>query len=163
MAYLVIADLIARFGADELTQRADRAVPRLVTPAMLIAFVAGDTSGLGSDELAAVEAVAATLQGVIGDAVSTVDGYLAARYALPLSPVPASVSRYTADIARYYLYDDNATETIQKRYDAAMAYLRDVASGKAALGSAENAELPAQNPARLVQVSARPRVFGRDE
>lgn len=66
---------------------------------------------------------------VENEAASLVDGYLAAKYALPLVTVPPIVQALTADVARYRLWDERAPEEVRRRYEDALAQLRDIARG----------------------------------
>lgn len=162
MAYITPTELLLRFDAEEMAQRADRGVPRRVSRDMMVAMAAGaDVSGWPVEGIASTTAALAVIQRSIDDAVSVIDGYLAARYQVPLSPAPASVSRYASDIARYYLYDDAATETVQKRHDDAIAFFRAVAAGKASLGPDAETPAPAASGGGSVQMVSSPSVFGR--
>lgn len=67
------------------------------------------------------------------DAASLVDGYLAARYTLPLVVVPEIVIGLTADITRYRLWDQRAPDEVRRRYEDALAQLRDIAAGRLSL------------------------------
>lgn len=67
------------------------------------------------------------------DASSLVDGYVGTRYALPLATVPAIVVGWTLDITRYKLYDERAPDEVRRRYEDALAQLRDLARGVVAL------------------------------
>lgn len=62
-----------------------------------------------------------------------IDGYLAARYALPLAAVPAMLKAWALDIVRFRLWDDAAPEEVRRRYEDALAQLRDLARGVIAL------------------------------
>ncbi|MDO8932926.1 MAG: DUF1320 domain-containing protein [Rhodocyclaceae bacterium] len=160
MTYATPTDLLSRFGAEEIAQRADRSIPRLVTAGLLTAAAAGgDLSGYTAGERAAVAAVLALVNGALTDADSDIDGYVATRYAVPLAPVPPVIKRLACDLARYYLYDDQATETIQTRRDAAVSQLRDVAAGKLSLGEPVN-NSPVQGGA--VEMTSAPSVWRRD-
>ena len=78
----------------------------------------------------------------------TINGYISARYALPLAPVPAVLQRVAADLARYYLYDDQVTDPVKARYEAAVKLLRDVSSGAVSLGAdAATGQQPATSAA----------------
>lgn len=74
----------------------------------------------------------AVLEQALGDADSLINGYLAPRYALPLTGYRAPV-RQACDIAMYYLLGTKIHESAQTRYDQAVAYLRDIARGLASL------------------------------
>lgn len=134
--YVTAADLAARFGAAELAQVADRGTPRDVTPELLELALAGDPlAGWAASDVAAVGAALAVLDTALADAQSALDGYLSTRYTTPLPTVPLLVKRLVADLARYYLHGDRATEPIRRAYDAAIALCRDIGAGKLAFGS----------------------------
>jgi phage gp36-like protein len=109
MAYIDKAAMILLFGEPELVQLTDRA----------------GTAG------AIVDAV---LNLAMTNAESEADSYLGSAYALPLPTVPAVLQTMVGDIARYRLYDNRATEEVQKRYDRAVSWLRDVSKGVVSLG-----------------------------
>lgn len=159
MPYILATDLLTRFGAEELAQVADRDTPRLVTADLLSAAAAGtDMTGWSDADVDAVSKVMASIEQAIEDAQSAIDGYLSGRYGTPMATPPAVVKRLACDIARYYLYDDHATETVQKRYDAAISFFRDVSAGKVTLGSEAQATQPSGGIVELVTAD---RVFSR--
>lgn len=113
MAYCTQADLVLRFGTDELVQLTDK-----------------------DGELGAVDT--GVLEQAIADADAEIDGYLAdGGYTLPLSTVPARIKRHSCAIARYYLYDNRRPDVVQQGYDRALNWLEGVASGKIKLGDEE--------------------------
>lgn len=132
MAYLTKPDFEARFGADELLALTDR-----------------DGLGVVGDAVFAQAAL---------DAQAEVDVYLAARYALPLASVPAVLVQLCADIARYRLWADRASEEVRKRYEDVLRLLRQIASGAVALGVASSAVAQGQPHAAAPQ-----RVFNGGE
>lgn len=132
MAYATQQDLVERFGTQELAQLTDPA------------------AGVTIDAVAVSRA--------LGDADAEIDSYLGARYALPLAAVPAVLVRVAADIARYYLWDDAAPDTVRERYKAAVALLKQLAGGATVLAGTPGLEPAAGSIA--VQVSARTRQFG---
>ncbi|CDI04308.1 conserved hypothetical protein [Candidatus Competibacter denitrificans Run_A_D11] len=108
MTYATQTHLEDAFGAVEIRQIADR-------------------DGSGAADAAAIEAV-------LTRADAMIDGYLAGRYALPLvAPYPPIIVGTACDLARYWIFDDAAPEEVRKRFEFAMAWLKDVASGKAVL------------------------------
>lgn len=134
--YATTTDFLDRFDAEEIAQRADRATPRLVTADLLkLAAAAGDLSGYTAPEQAAAADALALVTRALTDASDAIDGYLAGRYAVPLASPPQAIGRIACDLARYFLYDDQATDTVQKRHDAAVQFCRDVAAGKVSLGA----------------------------
>lgn len=92
----------------------------------------------GEDEVAQRESVlpAGAVDRALGDADAEIDGYLAGRYSVPVSPVPARLTAIAAQIARYGLLGDAATEVARKGYEDARAWLRDVQSGRALVDGA---------------------------
>lgn len=70
-----------------------------------------------------------TLARACSDATSLIDGYLSARYSLPLLAVPSIVIGWAADIARYRLWDDHAPEEVRRRYEDALAQLKLLSQG----------------------------------
>jgi phage gp36-like protein len=75
----------------------------------------------------------------IDDASALIDGYVAGRYPLPLAEVPVILKRIARDLVRYSL-DVDPNETVIKRRDEAVSYLKDLAQGKATLGVPQAAE-----------------------
>ena len=110
MAYATLSDLVARFGEEELLQLTDRA---------------------------RVDAIDSTaVDAALADAGALIDGYLAQRYALPVSPVPALLTRVAADLARHALHGNAATDAVRAAHDEALKILRDLSAGRAALPGA---------------------------
>lgn len=114
--YCTEEQFTARFGEKELEQ-----------------LLPGEGAGPKEETGRTYEAAAA-------DADAIIDSYLAARggITLPLSePVPARILELAADLTRYKLYDDVRHEekpsAIVARYNAAIAFLRDVSRGLAAI------------------------------
>ncbi|WP_273792382.1 gp436 family protein [Brucella anthropi] len=78
------------------------------------------------------EAIASALDFASRD----VDGYLSARYPLPLPTCPVVLKSPTVDIAVYKLANRHValTNTIEDRYKYAIRFLERLADGKAGLG-----------------------------
>ena len=77
----------------------------------------------------------------IEDADSEIDGYLSKCFAVPLSPVPDVIRKYSVDIALYNLYSRrNETFSIEvrpirvERYNAAIKYLQNACKNGSSLG-----------------------------
>lgn len=109
MPYCTLTNLIDRYGETELIQLTDR------------------TGGGVVDQ--------DVIDQAISDADAVIDGHLAGRYTLPISPVPAILVGYACDLARERLYKDAAPELIIKRGDDARRFLVMVAQGKVSLGA----------------------------
>lgn len=136
MTYATQQNLTDRFGEDELIQLTDR------------------------DNLGAINAT--VVNRALADADATINGYLAARYTLPLSnPVPEMLERLACDIARYALFEDQVTEIVEKRYKDAIALLRDVSAGRAELGISDTGNKPVSNATE--QISSTTPVWRRTE
>lgn len=136
MSYTTATALLTRFDADEIAQRSDRLVPRRVSGELLMAVASsGDLSGYDPADVAQAGVAMIRLQRALDDARDTIDSYISARYQLPLVPVPAILERIASDLARFYLYDDTATDQVKERNTAAMKLLADVRDGKAQLGA----------------------------
>lgn len=134
-AYATVLDLVGRYGADELAQRTDRRLPRLVTGQMLqTAAEGGDLSGLEDEQQAAIAASLVVLEQALNDASAMVDGYISSRYPVPLTSAPEVLKRLTCELARFNLYEDACPEHIEKRNASAIKTLRDIADGTLSLG-----------------------------
>lgn len=118
--YASSAQMVARFGEDELVSLTDR----------------DGTAGA---------IVARVLDVALNDATALINGYLAGRYTLPLPTPPAMLERLCCDIARYGLYDNGASEQVSKRFDDAVRFLEKVAAGKITLGITTQGESPVSN------------------
>ncbi len=135
MTYATQQNLIDRFGEDELIQLTDR------------------------QHLGVIDAT--VVSRALADADARINGYLAVRYSLPLSaPLPTELERLACDVARYALHEDRVTEIVEKRYQDAIALLRDVASGRAELGLDNTAGKPASS--NLSVISATQPVWKRE-
>lgn len=113
MTYFTQQDLIDRFGETELIQLTDR-------------------TGLNAID-------SAILAQAIQDASAEIDGYLAGVYPLPLAATPPQLIRVGCDMGRYYLRlaIGVVPETVEKRYEHAIKYLKAVATGAISLGVAQ--------------------------
>jgi phage gp36-like protein len=133
MIYASQADMVERFGEQELIQLTDR-----------------NNTG----------AVDATVLGrALADATAEIDGYLASRYQLPLTITPTVLVRVCADIARYHLHDDNIPEPVETRYKAAVDLLRQVSLGRVSLGVSDSGESPTSNDG--AEITSGGRIWGR--
>ena len=138
MAYATPDDIVAIYGADALARLTD------------------------ADSVGAVDRPRAAQ--ALAFAGSQIDGYLLARYALPLPVIPGLVKMLAIDIAVYRLAQDHArlTEEISKRYDEAMRALRDIGAGRALLPLPTPAGGASAAPATsIVVVEGAPRVMDR--
>lgn len=135
MTYATQQDLVDRFSSDELLQLTDR-------------------SNTGQ-----IDAV--VVSRALGDADAEINGYLAARYSLPLATVPAVLVRLACDLARYQLYADRVTDSVRQRYEDAVRMLKSLAKGELQLGVASGLSTPVSDAG--VRVIGPTRVFDRDQ
>lgn len=124
MPYATEEDMRVRYGAAVLEQLCPPDLPDPEGP-----------EGDGGPSAAAVATQEATdgdssaLAAALADASETIDAYAAARYAVPLNPVPAPVRRWCCDIARWYLDHAKTDPAVLKAYEDAMRGLADMAKG----------------------------------
>jgi phage gp36-like protein len=126
MPYATYPDLLRNFGESELERVLDR-----------------DRDGMPDSGV---------MQDGLNFADDLIDGYLRERYAVPLTPAPANLVSIACDLARYRYYQDQPTELVQLRYDAAIAFLRDVARGLVSLpvdASAESTTIAYSQPTQV--------------
>ena len=131
MPYCTQADLVERFGENELLA------------------LARDETGTAIDT--------AVVERACDDASGEIDGYVsAAGYTVPLATVTRIITAYACDIARYRLYDEHASDQVQKRYDDAVKFLVRVANGTVKLGISTG---PSSSSAGSVQMNSGRHVF----
>jgi len=129
MAYAVVSDMIARFGESEMIQ---------------LTYVAAE-----GDDGPAVNA--ATIDLALESASGQMDMYLGARNALPLTTITqgqaSELTRLCCDIARYRLWNDQASDEVRIRYQDAIGVLEMIAKGTLPLQTGEQASDPAPSTA----------------
>ena len=113
------------------------------------------------------ELVVPIIDEAIADADGEIDGYLAKRYAVPISPAPKIINKCSKDIAVYNLFSrigiDESTDqkTYLNRYNQAIKFLTLVAEGKVSLGA--ETDDPTTAAATGFSVKSNPRIFSRDK
>lgn len=115
----------------------------------------------GQDEIDQREAMlgASAVDTALTGADALIDGYLATRYSLPLTAVPANLVQFAAAIARYELLGDAATERARTDYQDAVQWLKDIAAGRALLQAAS--PVPGNAPEAMVLMTTADAVFKR--
>ena len=109
MSYATQANMIARFGEQELIQLTDRADPALEMVDAAV-FAADATRADGY-----------------------VNGYLRTRYALPMVSPDIAVLTAAENVTRYYLYGNGAPQFVKDNFDESTAWLKLVQDGKVQL------------------------------
>lgn len=98
-------------------------------------------------------------------ASAEIDGWISARYKLPLGTQPKALERPCVDIAAYILANSHAslTVTIEDRYKFAVDFAKAIGAGRAGLGEAEPpaAVDSSTGTSSGADFSANPRRFGR--
>ena len=136
MPYASLPDLIERAGEDEILQVADR-----------------DEDGVADPDV---------IEAALIHADNTVNGYLATRFAMPLSAVPAIVVTWAIAIARYHLHRQGAPDYVVRDYKDAIAALKDAARGLVAVPGADGSA-PTQSSQGAVRVDGPEPVFSREK
>jgi len=110
LSYATQANLIDRYGEDALLVLADRDLDSVIDVVVV--------------------------QQALDDATAEINAYVGAKYSLPLPIVPDVLVRLCGDIAMYRLAVEanQATDERRTRYEDAIAFLKDVSRGVAALG-----------------------------
>lgn len=105
MAYCTLADLIAQFGGPMLREATDRG------------------------ELATGTIDPAAIARAIASADALIDGYLKARYVLPLVATPALVNELSMTIALYKAHPNVVSEHVRRNFEDAVKMLVQISAG----------------------------------
>jgi len=125
MPYCTKQDLIDRFGEQEIIDITDH-----------------DNLGVVDEDV---------LAQAIKDACAEMDGYLSTRYKLPLVEQPQVLKPLACNITRYLLHDEQATELVVKRYDAAIKSLVNISKGIISLGLTDSGSTAQSNDFATVE------------
>jgi phage gp36-like protein len=80
------------------------------------------------------------LNQAISDASSTIDAYLQAKYALPITQTVEILTNICCDITRFLLFDVQAHDMAIMRYETAIRQLEQISKGQLLLGVAQVAQ-----------------------
>jgi phage gp36-like protein len=116
MSYATLAQMTERYGRAVMVALTDR------------------------EEVATGEIDEAVVTRALDEAAAMIDGYLASRYALPLSATPPFLTDLAQAIAIWKLHLSEPDPKITKDYDQALRALRDVASGALRIPGAAGVE-----------------------
>ncbi|WP_439526182.1 gp436 family protein [Roseovarius mucosus] len=131
MPYTTLEELTDRFGTPMLVSLTDRAEAATgLIDADVVASALADTDAL-------------------------IDGYLKARYVLPLSDAQPLVAAIARDIAIYKLHTYEPDAKITADYKQALASLKDIAAGTVQLSA--SGVVPASSGGGEARVTDRPR------
>lgn len=165
MSYVTLLQLAEVPGALELAQVASTSHEAVVAAELMDATLRGtDRSAWSAPEIAAADEAKARILEVITETAGLIDGFIGARYALPLAQVPVILVGWARAIVRYkvqaWRVGDEKTDPVVRDYRDAMKLLQLVADGKFSLG----VEDPEQSPAALgdMRIETGDKVFGRE-
>lgn len=119
--------------------------------AMLIALTDRSDVPVGSIDVA-------VLNRALADTDAVINGYLAARYQLPLTTVPELIVDVAGAICLWKLHVTSPEEKVKADYDAAIKTLRDISNGVVRIPDAAGVQA-AVSGAQGVQVTDRERPF----
>lgn len=91
-----------------------------------------------------------TISAAIDRASGLINGMVAARYRVPLAPVPLVITGYCADIAEFYLWRDEAPAQVVTRYKDALTGLANISRGLMQLESVGIEDARASDEAQIV-------------
>ena len=114
--YATQADMVKRYGESDIIALTDR---EHLTGAIVVE----------------------TLQAAIADAVNLIHGYLGKRYKLPLNPVPPLATRWTVELARWFLQPNSAPEQVKANFERAIEELKAARDGDLSLDAEEASPL----------------------
>lgn len=147
--YAAPIDLLTRFGADEIAELAfapnqdGNIFPDNAGELLKLTLSGGDRGAWASDEQVAADEAKQRLEVAITDAANRINGYVSRVRTLPLSAEVIEESNLPliqANIARYLLYDDGASEAVKEHFKDAIEWLKDVSKGNVSLGSQDEEE-----------------------
>nr|DAM25000.1 MAG TPA: head to tail adaptor [Caudoviricetes sp.] len=104
----------------------------------------------------------------IEDADAEIDGYLAKRYDVPMSPAPKVLNKFSKDIAVYNLMsrigidESNRDKTYLNRYNAAVKFLEGVAKGLIDIGTSDTGSSQNQAAQKGFRMEHSERLFSRE-
>nr|VFK58192.1 MAG: Mu-like prophage protein gp36 [Candidatus Kentron sp. UNK]VFK68306.1 MAG: Mu-like prophage protein gp36 [Candidatus Kentron sp. UNK] len=133
MAYITQAELVTRFGEEEIRQ------------------LTGNGGGID----------AAVVAAAIADTDALMDGYLMARYRLPFAETPPLLLPVAANIARHFLYADQSVKPVEERYQDALKTLDKISRGSITLPGETPGSTNTVND-RVVSVHEREGIFGQN-
>lgn len=108
------------------------------------------------------------VQEAIADADAEIDGYLAKRYDVPMSPAPRVLNKFSKDIAVYNLMsrigidEQDRDKTYLNRYNAAVKFLEGVAKGTISIGIGDTGSTQAQAAYNGFRIEHPERLFSRE-
>lgn len=146
MAYIVAADMITAFGASEVVQ-IGRAVQTATTYDEARVSQAIASASAEADSFVCLryavpcQMPAEYLTDSTGSTLTDSTG--APLWSISAQLTPEMLRQVVLDIARYRLWDNRASDEVLRRYEMALAWLRDVSKGKAGIVGPDGSQMPA--------------------
>lgn len=137
MQYATVADMTARYSLNDLIKLTNK------------------------NELKLTAINETVLNTALATASSTIDGFLAVRYTLPLSSVPESLTQAACSIARYALESGKATEQALEQYKQCIKFLENISKGVVQLGPGGDGKSAENNDGALIESAGS--VFARSK
>lgn len=165
MSYVTPAQLAEKPGAMELAQAASTSHEAIVESELMDLTLRGlPRDAYPADQIALADEALARIEDVIAETDAVIDGYIARRVALPISPVPLVLTRIARAIVRYELQKDRSgdarTDPIVRDYYDKLKLLEGIRDGNVTLGVDD--PVSANAPALDVRIDSGDKVFGRD-
>jgi phage gp36-like protein len=140
--YTTTAKLFNAFGKTEMALLAAPENANITGDLLSAALNRDDLSAWSLQDIADANAAIDRLISAVASAERLIDSYISPRYTLPLSITligESALPEYCNHIVRYKLMDDRTTDEVDKRYNEAMRWLRDISMNKASLGVQDTA------------------------
>lgn len=154
--YTSPSDLVKQFGATEIAKLSTPKRYQVIAPLLLELTVNSlDRSDYTAEEIEAADAALTVIEDAISYSEQEMDSYLAVRYPLPLSSEVILINPLKGrcnDISRYRLARSHPSDEIERRYQDAIAWLRELAKGNAEIVqqvSEENGEIENLSPQKI--------------
>lgn len=122
---------------------------------------------LSNDDPSAMSYNVFVVEKAISYAEELCDGYLVARYTLPISPVPTIIKDAVMHIARNWLYqrrpEGGIPDAVKDGHKQALDTLRSIQKGEISLNHTEHGDVVESHDPSVFRVSAPKRQFGKKQ
>lgn len=130
MTFATAQDMLDRYGAEEIAQRAYRQDDTVSVDVLRIIVAGSSTAGLTVEQIADGNTALARINICLADADKIIRGYIRARYGeVPTLTTSTDLTRICAELARFYLHDDPVREDSGTLPGSIKVWLNDLASG----------------------------------
>ncbi|MBF0193484.1 MAG: DUF1320 family protein [Magnetococcales bacterium] len=161
MSYATPQNLLRWYGAKEL---AEIATPDdlVAVPAQLMRLTidGGNRDAFSQEEMLSADKGLERITAALSEATLLIESYISRRYELPITDTDVAASplpRSCGTMAQRLLYDDAVPQEVEKRYEQALGWLRDLANNRADLCLKTTS--PGQVGAGLAEFESKERIF----